>query len=81
MDYLISKNILKQKNGNYKDYAGDKQIVVTGRYGSGKFKQRFLPDPTYNYLLKLQKEDKQKLESIDIDKIKHNQRYMFNSSG
>lgn len=67
MDYLISKNILKQTHGNYGD-----SLIVTGKFGKGRGKQRFVTTPTYNYLLRLQEKDKQ-----DVNNIKDNQRYMF----
>jgi hypothetical protein len=51
MDYLIQKNILTQKHGNYKSYAGDKKIVITGSYGNARGKTRYLTDPLYNQLL------------------------------
>lgn len=67
MNYLISKNILKQTHGNYGD-----DLIVTGKFGKGRCKQRYLTTPLYNYLLRLQEKDKQ-----DVNKIKDNQRYMF----
>ena len=70
MDYLIERNILKQTHGNYGD-----NLIVTGKFGSGKKKQRFVTTPTYNYLLRLQENDKQ-----DISKIKDNQKYLFSNN-
>ena len=45
-NYLISKNILQQKHGNYGD-----SLVVTGKYGSGRGKQRFVTTPVHSKLL------------------------------
>ena len=73
MDYLINCGILKQSHGNYGD-----QLVVTGKFSNARGKQRFTIDPTYNYLLRLQEKDKHEL--VDMDKIKDNQRYLFNNS-
>lgn len=77
MDYLISKNSLRQTKGNYKDPTGDKRIVVTGKYGNGRGKQRYAPTPLYNKLIELREKDKQE---FDIDKVKENQRYLFSAS-
>lgn len=70
--YLIQKNILSQKNGNYGD-----SLVVTGKFGSGRGKQRFVTLPIYNYLMSLKSRDKM---DMDKDKVKHNQRYLFSSN-
>jgi len=70
MDYLIERNILKQSHGNYGD-----NLIVTGKFGNSRGKQRFVTTPTYNYLLGLQENDKQ-----DINKIKDNQRYLFSNN-
>jgi len=70
MDYLIERNILKQTHGNYGD-----NLVVTGKFGNARGKTRYITTPVYNYLLRLQENDKQ-----DISKIKDNQRYLFNNS-
>ena len=55
------------KNGNYGD-----ALIVTGKYGSGLKKQRFVTTPTYNYLLRLQEQ-----KVTDINKVKDNQKYLF----
>ncbi|OHD25753.1 MAG: hypothetical protein A2Y34_05505 [Spirochaetes bacterium GWC1_27_15] len=74
MDYLIEKKIIiLNKQGNYGD-----QLVVTGKFGSGRGKQRYVTPSTYNYLLKLQEKDKQEL--VDLDKVRPNQRYLFSDS-
>lgn len=66
-NFLISKGILKLiKNGNYGD-----QLVITGKYGNGRGKQRYITTPTYNYLLRLQE------QKVDINKVKDNQKYLF----
>jgi len=70
MDYLISNLVLKQIHGDYGD-----NLIVTGKFGSGKKKQRFVTTPTYNYLLRLQENDK-----LDINKIKDNQKYLFSNN-
>ena len=70
MDYLIERNILKQTHGNYGD-----NLVVTGKFGNARGKTRYITTPVYNYLLRLQENDKQ-----DVDKIKDNQRYLFNNN-
>jgi len=57
MDYLISKNILQQKHGNYGD-----QLVVTGKFGNGRGKQRYINDNIYSQLLRLKQLDKIALE-------------------
>ena len=57
MDYLISKGALKQSKGNYGD-----QLVVTGKFGNGRGKQRYVNDPLYGYLLRLKEQDKLALE-------------------
>ena len=48
MDYLIQKNILQQKNGNYGE-----NLIVIGKFSSGKRKQRYCTPPIYSYLLRL----------------------------
>jgi len=68
--YLISKNIIHQKHGNYGE-----SLVVIGKFSSGRRKQRYCTPPVYNYLLRLQEKDKQEL--FDLDKVKENQRYLF----
>jgi len=73
MTYLIQKNILKQIHGNYGE-----SLVVTGKYGSGRGKQRFCIDPVYNYLLRLKEKDRQEL--VDMDKVKDNQKYLFSGN-
>ena len=70
MDYLILNLVLKQNKGNYGD-----NLIVTGKFGNSRGKQRFVTTPTYNYLLGLQENDKQ-----DINKVKDNQRYLFNNN-
>lgn len=74
MTYLIDNGALKQSKGNYKDYSGDKRLVVTGKYGNGRGKQRFAPTPLLNRLLELREKEK---EVFDINNVKHNQRYLF----
>ena len=75
MSYLIKKGILKQFHGNYEE-----NLIVTGKFGNGRGKQRYVTPFVYNYLLREKSKDKNKLV-IDIEKIKHNQRYLFSSSG
>jgi len=77
MDYLIQKGVLIQKRGTYGD-----NLIVTGKYGSGRGKQRYVTVPLYNYLLRLKEKDKNELVGLglDLDRVKDNQRYMFNSS-
>ena len=70
MDYLISNLVLKQTHGNYGD-----NLVVTGKFGNARGKTRYITTPVYNYLLRLQENDKQ-----DINKVKDNQRYLFNNN-
>lgn len=70
MDYLISKGVLKQSHGNYGD-----NLIVTGKFGNGRGKTRYVTTPVYNYLLRLQEQDKQ-----DINKVKDNQKYMFSNN-
>ena len=53
MSYLISKNIIKQTHGNYGD-----NLVVIGKFSSGRRKQRYCTPPVYNQLLKLKKKDR-----------------------
>jgi hypothetical protein len=74
-NYLIQKGILKESHGSYGE-----DLIVTGKFGIGRQKQRYVTPFVYNYLLREKSKDKNKLV-IDIDKIKHNQRYMFSSSG
>jgi len=57
MEYLISKDVLKQSKGNYGD-----QLVVTGKFGNGRGKQRYVNDNIYNQLLRLKQLDKIALE-------------------
>jgi len=76
MDYLIQKNILKQSHGNYKDYAGDKKIVVTGSYGNARGKTRYLTPILYSQLIATRNKDK---ENFDIISVKENQKYMFSN--
>ena len=71
--YLINLKVLKQYHGNYGD-----NLVVIGKFSSGKRKQRFITDPYYNYLLRLKQNDKNKQT---IDDVKENQRYLFIDSG
>ena len=67
--YLISKNIIKQTHGNYGD-----NLVVIGKFSSGRRKQRYITDPYYNYLLRLKLNDKNKQT---INDVKDNQKYLF----
>jgi len=60
---------LRQVHGNYGD-----NLVVIGKFSSGRRKQRYITDPYYNYLLRLKQNDKNKQT---IDDIKENQRYLF----
>jgi hypothetical protein len=76
MDYLIQKNILTQKHGNFLDYAGDKKIVVTGSYGNARGKTRYLTPILYSQLIVTRNKDK---ENFDIGTVKDNQRYMFSN--
>ena len=47
MDYLIKRKIIKlNKQGNYGD-----QLVVTGKFGSGTKKQRYVNDHVNNYFV------------------------------
>jgi len=70
MDYLISNLVLKQTHGNYGD-----NLIVTGKFGNARGKQRFVTTHTYNYLLRLQEQDK-----LDVGNIKDNQKYMFSNN-
>ena len=70
MDYLILNLVLKQTHGNYGD-----NLIVTGKFGNARGKTRYITTPVYNYLLRLQENDKQ-----DISKIKDNQRYLFSNN-
>ena len=70
MTYLIQKNILKQTHGNYGD-----GLIVTGKFSSGRGKQRYITDPLYNYLLRLQSQ-----EQVNPETIKHNQKYLYSVS-
>ena len=72
MSYLINLKILKQHHGNYGD-----NLVVIGKFSSGKRKQRYITDPYYNYLLRLKQNDKNKQT---INDVKENQRYLFMDS-
>jgi len=72
MSYLINLKILKQYHGNYGD-----NLVVIGKFSSGKRKQRYITDPYYNYLLRLKQNDKNKQT---INDVKENQRYLFMDS-
>lgn len=77
MEYLISKGALIQnKIGSYKEVTGDKKMVVTGKYGNARGKQRYAYVPLFIRLLELKQKDK---ESFDIDKVKDNQKYLFSS--
>ena len=69
-DYLIQKGAMKQVHGNYGD-----QLVVVNKQANKSKKQRFITDPLYNYLLRLQSQEK-----LEISKIKHNQTYLFSES-
>ena len=71
MSYLINLKILKQFHGKYGD-----NLVVIGKFSSGKRKQRYITDPYYNYLLRLKQNDKNKQSIADV---KENQRYLFSS--
>jgi hypothetical protein len=75
MDYLIQKGILKESRGSYGE-----DLIVTGKFGMSRQKQRYVTPFVYNFLLREKSKDKNKLV-IDIEKVKHNQRYMFSSSG
>ena len=69
-NYLIKKNVLKQVHGNYGD-----QLVVVNKQANKSKKQRFVTDPIYNYLLRLQSQEK-----LEVSKVKHNQTYLFSES-
>lgn len=69
-NYLVQKGVLRQSKGNYGD-----NLVVTGKFGKSRGKTRYITTPVYNYLLRLQEQDKQ-----DINKIKDNQKYMFSNN-
>jgi len=56
MTYLIQKNVIRQSKGTYGD-----SLVVTGKFGKGRGKQRFCIDPVYNYLLRLKLTDRLKI--------------------
>jgi hypothetical protein len=75
MDYLIQKKILIQRKGTYGD-----NLIVTGKFGNGRGKQRYVTVPLYNYLLRLKEKDKIELVSLGLEMVKENQRYMFDSS-
>ena len=77
MDYLISKGILKQSHGNFKDYAGDKKIKITGSYGNARGKTRYLTPILYSQLVVARNKDK---ECFDISSVKKNQKYLFSGS-
>lgn len=74
MSYLISRNIIQQNRGNYGE-----SLIVTGKFGSGRNKQRFVTPFVYRKLLEFKNEDKQEL--VDVGKIKDNQRYLVSGSG
>lgn len=74
MEYLIQKKILVQKRGTYGD-----SLIVTGKFGSGRGKQRYLTTPIYNYMLRLKEKDKNELVGLGLDKVKDNQKYLFSS--
>jgi len=69
-NYLIKKGAMKQVHGNYGD-----QLVVVNKQANKSKKQRFITDPIYNYLLRLQSQEK-----LEVSKIKHNQTYLFSES-
>lgn len=71
MNYLISKRVLRQRNGNYGD-----NLIVTGKFGIKNKKQRYVTPILYNYLLELKEKDRNVL--VNIENVKPNQRYMFN---
>ena len=75
MDYLILKGALKQTKGNYKDFSGDKKIVVIGKYSNKSRKQRYAPTPLFNKLTELKFKEK-----LDLDSVKHNQKYLYSVS-
>lgn len=75
MSYLIQKKILIQKRGTYGD-----NLIVTGKFGSGRNKQRYLTTPLYNYLLRLKEKDKLELVSLGLDNVKDNQKYLVSSN-
>lgn len=56
MTYLIQKNVIRQSKGTYGD-----SLVVTGKFGKGRGKQRYCIDPVYNYLLRLKLTDRLKI--------------------
>jgi len=60
MDFLIEHNILKQSKGKFFD-----QLVVTNRQGGKAKKQRYVTDPIYNYMVKLQKEEQLEKQKVD----------------
>jgi len=85
MDDLISLKILTQnKVGSYKEVSGDKKIIVTGTNTTdrqhtyscknSRHKQRYVTDPIYAKLIEFR--DKEK-KLFDLDKVKHNQKYLF----
>ena len=60
MDYLIERKlIILNKQGNYGD-----QLVVTGKFGSGRKKQRYVNDHVYSRFLISKESDKQKSSSV-----------------
>jgi hypothetical protein len=75
MSYLIQKKILIQKRGNYGD-----NLIVTGKFGNGRGKQRYLTVPLYNYLLRLKEKDKIELVDLGLDNVKENQKYLIDSN-
>jgi hypothetical protein len=69
---LIESGVLTiYTDGSYKGTYGD-NLVVTGKYGTGRGKQRYVTPQVYSILLEIQDKNKQ-----NIDNIKDNQRYMF----
>ena len=69
-NYLILKNILTQKHGNYGE-----NLIVIGKFSSRLRKQRYCTPPVYNALLSLKSR-----EIVDLDRVKENQKYLFSGS-
>ena len=67
---MIKSGILKQVRGNYGE-----SLIVTGKFGSGRGKQRYCTPPKYNELMFLKANKNQ-----DMDNIKSNQRYLLSIS-
>ena len=68
MELLIKNNVLTQNSaGRYKE-----ELVVTGKYGNARGKQRYAPTPLFNKLMFIKTK-----EVFDINKVKDNQKYMF----